>query len=126
MFKQEINDLRATIDSLKDEVTEINKKIDQSSKILTTMGMADTNLPWWKDERILYAADTDSDTRLLAYNIESGQKRDYARKHPSLKQKAVYHGGCLGCKRPETEGLGGCKGCQYFEGNWSCPNKFME
>lgn len=36
--------------------------------------------------------------------------------------KTLFHGGCHGCTMQEIKGIGGCVGCQYFEGDWSLPN----
>lgn len=37
----------------------------------------------------------------------------------------TFHGGCIGCYRQYTEGLGGCEGCQYKNADWKLPNKFL-
>ena len=35
----------------------------------------------------------------------------------------VFHGGCTGCTRQDSEGLGGCVGCCYLEADWNLPSK---
>ena len=42
--------------------------------------------------------------------------------NPNSKETIVYHGGCLGCKSQKMNGIGACKGCQYFTANWGLPN----
>jgi hypothetical protein len=38
------------------------------------------------------------------------------------KKQILFHGGCHGCTRQETEGTEGCYYCRYFEGDWDRPN----
>jgi hypothetical protein len=33
-----------------------------------------------------------------------------------------YHGGCLGCYSQDLNGLEVCKGCQYYDTDWSKPD----
>lgn len=122
----EIEDMRLTLNSLQDEATKIDKQLNNCSEILTTMGMSDSHVPWWKDKKMLRDNRHDSDLRRLASKIEGQEERRYALEHPSLKKKIIFHGGCHGCKRPQKEGLKGCSGCQYFEQDWGYPSKFMD
>ena len=41
---------------------------------------------------------------------------------PNSKENLIFHGGCLGCKSQEQNGIGRCKGCKYFIADWSLPD----
>ncbi len=40
--------------------------------------------------------------------------RELVIKHPSIKEKHIFHGGCLSCKTPIIDGIGACNSCKYF------------
>lgn len=41
---------------------------------------------------------------------------------PNSTENLIFHGGCLGCKSQEQNGIGRCKGCKYFIADWSLPD----
>lgn len=42
---------------------------------------------------------------------------------PGAKVKIIFHGGCLSCVSPETEGTRVCFNCRYREAKWRLPDK---
>lgn len=38
----------------------------------------------------------------------------------------IFHGGCIGCIRPQIESITGCYGCQYYLSNWKEEDRFLE
>ena len=41
-----------------------------------------------------------------------------------IKKNTEFHGGCVGCtQQTTTQSYQTCKGCQYFDVDWSLPDK---
>tara|TARA_R100001244_G_scaffold36527_1_gene33469 strand:- start:2379 stop:2588 length:210 start_codon:yes stop_codon:yes gene_type:complete len=36
--------------------------------------------------------------------------------------QVIFHGGCHGCTQQLFEGVDFCRGCQYFDADWSLPS----
>tara|TARA_R110000868_G_scaffold76573_6_gene220166 strand:- start:4401 stop:4826 length:426 start_codon:yes stop_codon:yes gene_type:complete len=39
-----------------------------------------------------------------------------------MSEQIKFHGGCNGCTMQTKQGIVGCVGCQFFEGNWGLPD----
>lgn len=55
-------------------------------------------------------------------NDEDRRWRETANFAPFLHVKHVFHSGCLECKTPVKDGIGKCRGCQYFNSDWNKPD----
>ncbi len=119
----EIKDLHLTCDSLKDKATHINEQLDKAIGVLMSFDLADPTKPWWDS---INASKLSGEQWVMATRIQQSEKQKFVHSNPSLKVKQVFHGGCIGCVRPTTEGIGNCRGCQYFEHNWNMPSKFID
>jgi len=56
------------------------------------------------------------------YDEEKINLRLKADKDPQSRERLIFHGGCLSCTTPSKVGIGNCKGCQYFDADWSKPD----
>jgi hypothetical protein len=122
-LRKEVEDLRTTCANLSIEVTKVHTMNSDAVKTLTAFNLTDSTKPWWDD---VNTSNLNSEQFRLACNIQRKAKIDFVDKFPSLKDKQVFHGGCMGCIRPETYGIGDCRGCQYLNADWSLPNKHLK
>lgn len=118
-FKKEIQDLKTTIDTLKNEATNTYKKYEEAFAIIKILDLQDKNIPWWEQD-IKYD-DKNHETMRLVHDIKRSKEREFAYNNPSLKIRKIFHGGCLSCQTPLDKGIGTCTGCQYLMG-WDYPD----
>lgn len=112
-LKKEISDLETTISTLKDEATVVHGKTEQAFMIIKGLKIDKENELWWENNDF---HSSDPNVYIFAERIRKSAVEEWVMKHPSLKEKKIFHGGCLDCITPIEEGIGKCLGCQYMKG----------
>ena len=105
-FKREIEDLKTTIETLKDEATKTYKVYEEAFCFIKGLDIKDENKPWWEQVNLRHS--DNFETMRLVDNIKRRKKIDFA-------------SNCLSCKTPEEKGIGTCTGCKYLMG-WDYPD----
>ena len=109
-YKREIKDLNTTISTLKDKLTDANKKYEQIYLLMHDIGTEDVKgIPWW-ERRTSFE---NMETHMLVENIKHRAAFKWIEENPSLKVHKIFHGGCLSCIVPERDGVGACRECMY-------------
>ncbi len=120
-LQKEVNNLIVTVEKLKQEATEAYRKSQDAIILYKKLRIDREEEKWW--EKTLNSFEFDDFERyILASNIRKEGARQYMKETPALKQKFIFHGGCLSCKTPTIEGWGSCLGCSYSGYNSSLPD----
>lgn len=94
------------------------------------------NQPNWKEfENIFvrkYKHDFDTnmldDNKYIEYLIWEDKNWEMLKEKHSLNvirgtnPNIIFHGGCIGCRSQEINGIDRCRICQYFRGNYNKPD----
>jgi hypothetical protein len=125
-FQKEINELKRSIETLKDEATNTYKIYEDAFLFIKGLNIQDKDVPWWEDRAILNSNFTNHETRDVVNRIILSKKIEFALNNPSLKIRKIYHGSCHGCQTPLNKGIGACTGCRYLVRNEGLPDLSTE
>ena len=110
VLKKEMLDLHLTINNLKEEATSIYKKTEDAVIMYKELDIDKNEEKWWEKDSFKH---DNHENWILANKIKDNAMKEYVKNHPSLKERFIFHGGCLGCKTPIEKGCGTCLGCEY-------------
>ena len=120
-LRSEVDWLKTTLATLRQESTEVYNKTEQAFIIIKELGIDQEKECWWEDDNINFR-NLDHNSRMIAYNIQKSAMKEWVRKNPSLLVRKTFHGGCLGCITPLEKGIGTCLGCHYANFNQGYPD----
>ena len=128
---QKYSDYKKTINRLSDKITAIYDEVFNIKTISHALGVS-INTSELEDllfdcqPKIGIGLSEDMGEYERQHEIIEICAREFTKKYPLIKKKHNFHGGCLSCITPLEEGIGECRGCQYFDCNWGKPNKSKE
>ncbi len=111
-LQNQVADLKLTVENLTRNATDAYKKSEQAIILYKKLGINKEEKRWW--EKSVYFEDFE--TQKLADKIKTSGMKDFIRQNPSVQERFIFHGGCLGCNTPIKKGCGKCLGCVYA--NW--------
>ena len=107
-LKRDIIDLTMTVNHLTDEATKAYKKSEEAIILYKDIDIDKNDKRWFCKD-----SDHDNIEKLIAEDkIKKRGMKEYVKKHPSLRERFIFHGCCLGCQTPIEKGCGVCLGCQ--------------
>lgn len=109
-LQNQVADLKKTVENLTRNANDAYKKSEQAIILYKKLGINKEEERWWEKESVYFE---DFETQILAENIKKSGMKDFIRKHPSLQERFIFHGGCLDCNTPIKKGCGECLGCHY-------------
>jgi|SRR6478735_8532474 len=122
-FEKEIQNLKTTIETLKNEATTTYKIYEDAFLFIKGLDIKNEDIPWWEqsDSDLYSNIDFQFESIKLFNRIKKSKEIEFVTNNPSLKIRKIFHGGCLSCKTPLHNGIGACKGCKYLMG-WDYPD----
>jgi len=112
---KEVQDLKLTIESLKDNATKTYKIYEEAFCFIKGLNIKDKEGVMWWEKNIPFDGNNYETLRIVE-RIKKSKEIEFVEQNPSLKIHKVFHGGCLGCVTPLEEGIGKCLGCEYLRG----------
>ncbi len=123
-MKQEVAELKTTINSLSNDLNNLYGKTQKAFTIIKSMKIDLKNELWWenRDTFSMIGRGCDIETFRIANQIRNDAKIAWVERYPTLKERKIFHGGCLGCQTPINKGIGTCLGCKYLSSDYSKPD----
>lgn len=109
-LQNKVSNLERTVGNLTKEATKAYKKSEDAVILYKHLGINKEEERWWKKDNNHF---NDIETRKLADRIRKSGMKDFIRENPSLQERFVFHGACLGCTTPIKKGCAECLGCKF-------------
>ena len=110
--KSEISDLSKTLEDMKAQRDLAKKDLSAIKYLLESFGKTSLR----DAHSIPILGEISSSIESYKCQIKSSETIERVRKNGTQKGPGNFHGGCAGCKSPETIGYFRCLGCKYLMG----------